>query len=404
MTSSLKKSTMTAVMQRLSLLALLAVVTNCGGGGASLAGGVDSGGTGRSTASGPVTGLGSVFVNGVRFQVDSAVIKDDDGKIVGPDQLTMGMVATVQSTATVNDGGELKATADMVQIVSQLVGPVESVDVASNSLNVLGQSVRITAATWFDDVFQNGLDASLVGQGVEIFGHFDNGAKQYVATRVALRTDHSAYKINGLLNAWDPVKKTMVVGNLNVNYANLADASVPTTLKLGDFVRIRVPAKPVGSSVTAQSISVVVIDLGDARKVSLNGRITAWTSTRQFSVNGKAVNAASAVFPDGESGAILGARILVSGISSHDTLVASTVTVQGNESAANSQFELHGAITSLDKSAKSMVVHGIAVKFAAQTTIAAGALADLNNGRQVKVVGTLSASKTSVEAKSISFE
>ncbi len=404
MYSNVNRKTMWSVAQCLLVLATAAMLAHCGGGSGGQVAGVDSGGTGRAITSGPVTGLGSAFINGVRFQVNSAVIKDDDGNIVGPDQLTIGMVATVQSAVAVNDGGGLKASADTVQIVSQLVGPVESVDMPTNSLTVLGQSVRITAATWFDAVFENGFDTNLVGKGVEVFGHFDNGTKQYVATRVALRTDHAAYKINGLLNAWDPVKKTMVVGNLDVNYASLADSAVPTTLKLGDFVRIRIAAKPVGSSVNALSISVVVIDLGDARTVNLNGRITAWTSTRQFSVNAKAVNAASAVFPDGESGALLGARVTVSGISSHDTLVASTVSVQGNETAANSQFELHGAIEALDKSAKSMVVHGISVKYTAQTVFVSGALADINNGRTVKVLGTLSASKTSMEAKSITFE
>lgn len=382
---------------------LAALVTSCGG-GTLVAGGVDSGGTGRSTTSGPVTGLGSAYVNGVRFHVDSAVVKDDDGNIVTPDQLTMGMIATLQSSVPVSTPGELNAAAETVQITSQLVGPIESVDLGSNTLTILGQTVRVTPATWFDSAMKGGFEASLVGTSVEIYGHFDNGTKQYVATRVTLRTDHSAYKVNGLLNSWDPVKKTMVVGSLNVNYGTLADTAVPTTLKLGDFVRVRVAAKPVGTSVNALSVSVVVIDLGDARKVSLNGRITAWTSTRQFSVNGKQVNAASATFPDGESGAIMGARVTVSGVSSHDTLVASTVFVQGNETLANSSFEVHGAIDSLDKTAKSFVVHGIAVNFNAQTGVQSGSISEMSNGRQVKVVGTLAANRATVEAKAIVFE
>ena len=52
-------------------LALL--LTGCGGG-------VESGGTGAtpaSFASGPITGFGSVIVNGVRFDDSKAVVTDD---------------------------------------------------------------------------------------------------------------------------------------------------------------------------------------------------------------------------------------------------------------------------------------------------------------------------------------
>lgn len=387
----------------LSCVCAAALVSSCGG-GTLFAGGVDSGGTGRSTTSGSVTGLGSAYINGVRFFVDSAEVRDDDGNIVTPDQLTMGMVATIQSAAAASPPDELNAIAETIQIISQLVGPIEAVDLGTNTLTILGQTVRITPATWFDSAIQPGFTAGLVAASVEIYGHFDNNAKQYVATRVTLRNDHSTYKVNGLLNAWDPVKKTMVIGNLNVNYGTLAGTALPTTLKLGDFVRIRIAAKPVGTSVNALNVSVVIIDLGDARKVSLSGRITAWTSTRQFSVNGKQVNAASAKFPDGESGAILGARVYVSGISSHDALIASAVTVQGDETLSNSSFEVHGTIDALDKTAKSFVVHGITVNLNAQTVVQSGTISDLNKGRQVKVLGTLSTSKTSVEAKTIVFE
>jgi len=62
-----------AFAMRASLLAACAALA------ASCGGGVDSGGTGApisSYASGPITGFGSVIVNGVRFDDRSATVRD----------------------------------------------------------------------------------------------------------------------------------------------------------------------------------------------------------------------------------------------------------------------------------------------------------------------------------------
>jgi hypothetical protein len=61
---------------------LLLSLTNCGG--------VDSGGTGSSVAYGPVNGLGSIIVDGVRFDERTASITDEDGRPVARDRLQLG--------------------------------------------------------------------------------------------------------------------------------------------------------------------------------------------------------------------------------------------------------------------------------------------------------------------------
>ena len=64
-----------AAFLRLAALGLAAALSlfACGG-----SGGVDSGGTG-SFASGPISGFGSVIVNGVHFDDAGATVSDDDG-------------------------------------------------------------------------------------------------------------------------------------------------------------------------------------------------------------------------------------------------------------------------------------------------------------------------------------
>ena len=82
----------------LSVFCSLAVLLSCGGGG-----GVDSGGTGAAPpatlASGPVTGLGSVTVNGVRFDDSTASVVDQDDMALTTDQLQVGMSARIDASA-----------------------------------------------------------------------------------------------------------------------------------------------------------------------------------------------------------------------------------------------------------------------------------------------------------------
>ena len=70
--------------------ALAILVAACGGGG----GGADGGIGGTGVALGTITGFGSVFVNGVEFSSDRAVIKLDD-RTVAQSDLRVGMVAQV---------------------------------------------------------------------------------------------------------------------------------------------------------------------------------------------------------------------------------------------------------------------------------------------------------------------
>ena len=79
----------------MGLLAALAIVA-CGG-GSDLAG-VGSGGTG-SFSVGTITGFGSVFVNGQRYDDVNASVSDEDGPRNRAD-LRLGMVVTVQGSVS----------------------------------------------------------------------------------------------------------------------------------------------------------------------------------------------------------------------------------------------------------------------------------------------------------------
>jgi hypothetical protein len=96
------------------LLAALALLGGCGG--------VDSGGTGTGAsstyASGPITGFGSIIVNGVRYDDIGASIEDDDGRVRSHDELGLGMRTEVIASAITTAAGVASATASSIRVQS----------------------------------------------------------------------------------------------------------------------------------------------------------------------------------------------------------------------------------------------------------------------------------------------
>ena len=177
MTSWLSPSPM---VRALAALVGVLVLASCGG--------VDSGGTGAppaALAGGPVTGLGSITINGVRFDDASAAIVDQDGRSLSADQLQVGMVCEVDASAI--DPSSASATALAVRTRNEIVGPVTAINRLGTAMTVLGQPVRVTVATWFDDALQGGIDAVQIGDVVEVWGQVNARTGEYIATRIAPR-------------------------------------------------------------------------------------------------------------------------------------------------------------------------------------------------------------------------
>ena len=166
-----------AVLAGTSMLALLVA---CGGGGDGTGAGGTS--TAQSFASGPITGLGSVIVNGVRFDDSSARIEnDEDGSGHSARDLKLGMMVEIQAGRI--DDNSARATAAVIRFGSELVGPVASIDAVATTLRVLDQTIEVKPTTVFEDGLA-GFGAITVGQVLEIHAQFDATSGHYVATRI----------------------------------------------------------------------------------------------------------------------------------------------------------------------------------------------------------------------------
>lgn len=86
-------------------------------------------------SSGVITGFGSVYINGVRFNTDNAAFSTDDKDNDSEDALEVGMVVTLEGAMGAN--GETP-TASKIKYNASAEGPVSEVNLAEQSFTVLG--------------------------------------------------------------------------------------------------------------------------------------------------------------------------------------------------------------------------------------------------------------------------
>jgi Domain of unknown function (DUF5666) len=131
-----------------------------------------TGGTGISVL-GPISGFGSIVINGVHYDESGARITLD-GAGAGSGALRLGMVADVQGTRAA-DG--LTGVAQSIDIWSIAQGAVS--DAGSGRFTVMGMNIIMRSTTFVD------VAGPSVGQRVAVWGlQADASGGQWLATRV----------------------------------------------------------------------------------------------------------------------------------------------------------------------------------------------------------------------------
>lgn len=377
---------------------LALAVAACGGG----AGGVGEGGTG-SFASGPISGFGSVIVNGIRFDDAGARIFDERGRERRRDDLRLGQMTEIESGAITQDAaGARSAVASTIRFGSVLIGGVDSVD-AAGTLVVSGHGVRSDARTVFDDALTGGVGALAEGDVVEIYGFFDAATSGFVATRVDRPADAPRrFKVRGIVGSVDAAARTFGIGSQR--YRVEAGAALPAR---GDLLRVEVRTEPDGSGVwivdTLRDAAPALPDLDEAE---ITGLITRFSSLASFEVDGVPVSTdAGTAFADGSAGLKVGARVEVEGAISGGVLRAEKVELEDDDDDdEGGGFEVSGRITSVDTASRRFVLRGVTVEHDADTRFDDGDAGDLAAGREVEVKGELSADGTRLHAQEIEFD
>ncbi len=368
-------------------IALAGVLHGCGGGGQTASnntGGVGSGGTGSYT-NGPISGLGSIIVNGVRYDVDSATaLLSEDKASPLADDLQIGMVVEVDGGAVTRGTGGATDSARAVRVryASELIGEITVLTPGSGrptAITVMGQPVTINAQTV--------LPAAGLALTDKVVVHGLPNVSGFTATRVDVPTvAPTVYKISGVVSAVGVNTITLGQSPQVIRFSG----PLPAGVVVGKYVRVRVSSVPLSANNwTAVTDGIVARAqlVSDQREGRLEGVISNYLrqgTTATGVVNGTSVDFSAVL---GQLVLANGLRVEIEGQYSNATLVAASVELDDDSQPRLGETELHGLISTLATGPKTFSLRSITVDYSSVPTsdIEPGLLV---NGACVEVKGT----------------
>jgi hypothetical protein len=348
--------------------------------------GVGSGGTGVSSASaagiGSTDGLGSVILNGVRYNTDSAVFNLQDAP-----ELLLGM--SVKVTGPVNSNFTA-GTARTVESAADLRGTVSNIDLASGTFSLLGTTVSTDGETVWADA--SGLSGIADGSTLQVWG-LPAAPGMLRATRIARVASGVAPILTGTVQNLDKVAGVFSIGTLNVNYANalFAGGLDSATLANGTIVRVRGVGFASAGALNATAIqSWYSLAQATGQTATLDGVVTEYAGLASLKVLGVPVDAGAAQITGGPSSSIgNGVKLEVAGVFSAGMLRATKVKIRHIPGTGGpSSFALIGTVGAFTSTAD-FKVRGQPIDASNQNVLFQNGIAgNLGNGVKVTVTGS----------------
>lgn len=306
----------------LAAAAAALLLAGCGGGGGIGGTGTGDGGTGgggggggiggTGVAYGQITGFGSIWVNGVRYDTSNATFRLGDDTVSQSD-LRVGMVARVEGSGT---------TASAVTVDDAVKGRVEAV--AADSLVVMGQTVRIDAQTRFEDGVRPAL-----GDFVEVHG-LPVGPGVLAASYIEREaTPDLPFEVTGYVSAHDPAARRLTIGTLVVDYSGARVSDLGSGNWQGLLVEVEgmvCAGAPVCGTLTASEVESGGPRIASSPKAEVEGYISA-LNPDGFDLGGlRVVVGPSTRYEDGlPTDVVVGARVEVEGPIADGVMTATKV-------------------------------------------------------------------------------
>ncbi len=279
---------------------MLLAVASCGTTTDYADGGI--GGTGISV--GKITAFGRVWVNGIEYSTTGAVISIEGIESVSDGSLEFdrslldeGKIVTVHWANDANGN----PVAERIVFEDNLEGSVTSIDSASQTFEVLGQTVKINGLTVFEDSVNGGkiagdiaaiLGEIVPGNMIEVSGFVDtDGTIQ--ATYIELKLSEftpgvTEVEIKGVIGNIDtPVPGTFTMGNLTVDY-NSAYELPPGGLSNDLYVEVKGTLDESGLVLSADKIEVEedIFENSSGMRIEIEGIVTSPVDVNgRFEVN-----------------------------------------------------------------------------------------------------------------------
>jgi hypothetical protein len=347
MKTILRKTEMKRISRFLSGVLIAGLALHCGGGGI--------GGTGS------VSGFGSVWVNGIEWFTDTAVITFDGVPGTEAD-LRIGMVVDLDGDPT----GEATATASSVSFDDAIQGPVSSISPVSatvKELTIFGQTVVVQqGVAVFDDSDPSFAFGTVALDDVlEVSGHVD-GAGVINATWVrrlgVVELGQTAVELEGVIQSLTGFPSFVLGGTLVLVDGDTDLSELAGGLMNGRSVEVEGILVAIGI-VQADRVTDTDAPPVEIANFSLEGIVSDFVSLADFRVAGQRVDASSATFtPLDPSFVADGVVVEVEGPISSGLLVADEVELESGEVTIHAQL---ASTSDVDPVAGRVVLLGIEV-------------------------------------------
>ena len=235
------------------VLASAGLITACGGGG----GGVETGNGGvatttnstATTVSGTISGLGSVIVNGIRYETIGAAVRDMDDNRVISRPLGLGMTVKLEPSTT------RAAAAGMIHVLSGIKGGISATNSAAKTLNVAGLPVTTDATTFIVTAAGTvGRFTDLTNGQAEVYG-LPQSDGTFKATRIELQLTAPRVQLVGVVSNLNTTNTTFTLGGgSNTVTVSYAAAMAPTGLVNGSVVAVLTGTTATAVNYTASSV------------------------------------------------------------------------------------------------------------------------------------------------------
>jgi hypothetical protein len=230
-----------ALMRRSSILfnllgavGLVGLLIGCGSGGGGASTGTGGTASGSAAASGTVTGFGSVFVNGKKFETNDVEVRHDG--ITERCTISQATRCGLEEGMTVKVSGDFSGSSHRATTIVQedtLEGPITNVDVLNSQFSVLGQTVLVDDMTRFDSGVN--LTNLVDGNIVEVSGFVKADGivvASFVERKAGIGCGADGCEIKGVVKNHDHATTSFQIGGLTVIYD--IDGTIPDTI-IGDM-------------------------------------------------------------------------------------------------------------------------------------------------------------------------
>lgn len=191
------------------------------------------GGSGTGITNAPVTGFGSLYVNGIKLDTSGATVSID-GEPADASDLRAGMIATAKGPI---ETSSTEASAYSIDVTFNIKSAITALDVDNGRLAIAGQSIRFNRLT----VFDNSASGTLrIGDMIAVSGLPDiSGTLVASYIRRLAPTVDGFMQLTGVISGLIEQQRIFQVGAIAIDYSAANFLAIDAEA-LSDALRVRI--------------------------------------------------------------------------------------------------------------------------------------------------------------------